>query len=406
MRTVTQQATQQAARQAARHWARTAAGTLIGTATALAGLVFALCAGAALLAASARPGRRSVPAPVLAGARRLAEAERVRLSTWCGGGIAAGYGDRAALRYVAARWPLGLLGGLVLLCVPTGAFYATVLVWGWFVYPMDYLGTVAAANAGGLVLLFLSGQGLLGVTALEERLARRHLGPSPREELERRVRELAASRAGVVEAVTEERRRIERDLHDGVQQRLVALGMLLGRARRGRAADRTGELLLQAHREAQQALRELREVAWRIYPAVLDEAGLRVALETVAERSALPVRLDYRLSAPPAPAVASVAYFVVSEAVTNAVKHAGAGLVTVCVTEEGEEREEAVGDGPGRAPGRVIAVRITDDGGGGADPSGGGLVGLARRVAALDGRFGVDSPPGGPTTVTAELPCA
>ncbi len=364
---------------------------MAGTVTAVAGLLFALCAGAVLLVALARPGGRPVPAVVLAGARGLVEVERRRLSTWYGGEIAAGYTGPAALRYVAVRWTLGLLGGLVLLCVPIGLLYTTVLAWGWFVFEMNHLTSVVLSQAGGLFLLFLSVQGVLGVAALEKGLARRHLGPGVREVLERRVRELAASRAGVIEAVTEERRRIERDLHDGVQQRLVALGVLLGRARRGRSADLTDELLRQAHREAMEALRELREVSWRVYPTVLDEAGLRAALETVAERSGVPVRLDYRPVTEPAPATAAVVYFTVSEAVTNAVKHSGAGLITVDVAEE---------------PAGTLAVRITDDGGGGADLRGSGLVGLARRVAAHDGRLRVDSPPGGPTIVTAELPCA
>jgi signal transduction histidine kinase len=195
----------------------------------------------------------------------------------------------------------------------------------------------------------------------------------------------------MMDAVDGERRRIERDLHDGVQQRLVALGMLIGRARRSHHPDRADQLLLQAHEESRRALTELREVAWRVYPTVLDEAGLHAALETVAERTTLPVHLTYDVEAPPAPRqVETVAYFVVSEAVTNVVKHSGATRIKVALHR----------DGP------TLAVRVEDDGTGGADPAGGGLNGLASRVAALDGRFRVDSPAGGPTTVIAELPCA
>ncbi|NUR85006.1 MAG: sensor histidine kinase, partial [Nonomuraea sp.] len=155
-------------------------------------------------------------------------------------------------------------------------------------------------------------------------------------------------------------------------------------SRRGRA-----ELLEQAHEQAQQALAELREVAWRVYPSGLDSLGLGEALAGVAERAGIPVRVTCELPERPPMAVETAAYFVVSEAVTNAAKHAAASLVTVDIRKEGE----------------TVVVRVTDDGTGGARSSGGGLSGLARRVAALDGTFAVDSPPGGPTAITAVLPC-
>jgi signal transduction histidine kinase len=241
----------------------------------------------------------------------------------------------------------------------------------------------------GLVLLFLEIMGFIGLVALERRVARQTLGPSPIELLEHRITELAETRAGIVAAVDQERRRIERDLHDGVQQRLVALAMLIGRARRGRSPELLGELLRQAHDEAQEALGDLRDVAWRVYPTGLDSLGLRDALSTVAERAGVPVTVRYDLRERPATQVETAVYFVVCEAVTNAAKHAAARAVTVEILREGT----------------VIIVRTRDDGCGGADPAGGGLSGLARRVAALDGRFRVDSPTGGPTTITAELPC-
>jgi signal transduction histidine kinase len=160
--------------------------------------------------------------------------------------------------------------------------------------------------------------------------------------------------------------------------------MLVGRARRGRP-----ELLEQAHQEAQQALAELREVAWRVYPSGLDSLGLGEALAGVAERAGVPVTVACELPRRPPMAVETAAYFVVCEAVTNAAKHAGAGLITVGVREEDAK----------------VVVRVRDDGKGGARPAGGGLSGLARRVAALDGSFEVTSPAGGPTTITAVLPC-
>jgi signal transduction histidine kinase len=174
-------------------------------------------------------------------------------------------------------------------------------------------------------------------------------------------------------------------LHDGVQQRLVALGMLIGRARR--SGD--SELLRAAHEESQRALAELREVSWRVFPAALAGGGLPAALEVVADRSLVPVRLSVELTERPPGAVETAAYFVVCEAVTNAAKHAGAGEVRVSVA----ERE------------KTVVVRVADDGKGGADPAGGGLSGLGRRVEALDGRFAVSSPAGGPTVIVAELPC-
>ncbi|MYU50824.1 sensor histidine kinase [Streptomyces kasugaensis] len=365
---------------------------MLGAVMAVAELPFVVLSGVSLLLVLAWPrGRRAVLRPVTAAVRTLTEANRRRLRIYVAADTSASYTDRRALEYLSLRWALGLLGALVLVAVLIGAVYGTLWLYAWLmVADVRHPGTVLMSSVAGLFLLFLSLQGTFGVAGLEAKLARRCLGPSPHEQLELRIAQLSSSRAGVIAAVNDERRRIERDLHDGVQQRLVALGMLLGRALRSKDEMRADQLLRQAHEESRQALTELREVAWRVYPTVLDEAGLRAALETVAERSAIPVHLDYGMDRDPETAVATVAYFVVSEAVTNAVKHSGAGLITVRVA-QGE-------DG--------VLVHIEDDGAGGADSSGSGLFGLARRVAALDGRFRVDSPAGGPTIITAELPCA
>ncbi|EFL26481.1 two-component system sensor kinase [Streptomyces himastatinicus ATCC 53653] len=374
-----------------RHGLRLVAGLLIGAVTAVAELLYTVAAGLTLLSVTTRPRARArVLRPLTAGARWLTEAERRRLARFLDARITSEYGGEQALRYLATRWALGLLGGVVPALAAIGAGFGSLLLWGVPVLGGDHWFDLIMTGFGGVVLFILAAQGVVAVAAWEARLARHLLGPSPRDALHHRIEELAASRAGVVDAVDEERRRIERDLHDGVQQRLVALGMLLGRARRSRDAERAHALLVQAHEESRQALSDLREVAWRAYPAALDEAGLRVALEGVAERSAIPVRLEYGLAAEPGTRVRTVAYFVVSEAVTNAVKHSGASRIEVALT------DTAAG---------VLLVRITDDGTGGADPAGGGLLGLARRAAALDGRLRVVSPPGGPTTITAELPC-
>ncbi|MET9434384.1 sensor histidine kinase [Streptomyces sp. NPDC006551] len=375
------------------HGLRMAAGLTLGAATAVVELLSLIAGGLALLPVLAWPrGRRAVLRTLTAVAHRLLRLERRRLDRFLGVRLPGAQGDGAALRHLAARWPLGLLGGVVLVCAAYGLGLGTFVLYGWLITDIDHPWLVTFSSAGGFFLLFLSVQGALGVASLEGHVARRLLGPRHADALEARIAELASSRAEVMDVVHDERRRIERDLHDGVQQRLVALGMLLGRARRIRARDPDGAdaLLLQAHEESRRALAELREVAWRVYPTVLDEAGLRAALEAVAERGPLPVGLAYDVPGPLPRAVETVAYFVVSEAVTNVVKHAGATRIDVQVTRE---------DG-------VLRVTVNDDGTGGADASGSGLAGLASRAAALDGRFAVDSPLGGPTVVRAELPCA
>jgi signal transduction histidine kinase len=378
-----------------RSWGRVGAGVALGAATAVAELGFLVLAGLVLLPVLPwrRPGR-AVTRTLEAVARRGVRVEQWRLATFLSGVPAAGTSGRRMLGYLSVRWAVGLLGGAVLLLMLWGAVTAADVGWLWLrgervdgIAPAPIY--VTSFLLLGVVFLFLSLAGIAGVADLERRLARRMLGPSARELYEQRIAQLSTSRSEIVRVVDDERRRIERDLHDGVQQRLVALGMLLGRARRGRDPERVGALVRQAHEEAQRVLDDLREVAWRVYPVALDDGGLSAALETVAERASIPVRLRYEPAVRPPRDVETVAYFVVCEAVTNAAKHAGASLVTVHIDQQ-----------PGR-----LRVRVSDDGAGGADPQGSGLSGLARRVAALDGRFDVESPAGGPTSVTAELPC-
>jgi signal transduction histidine kinase len=298
-----------------------------------------------------------------------------------------------AFAYLAVRALTGLLGSVLVLLFGYGGVTVALLIVGWLIgRPVDGIEpsplNVIYIFCAAALLAFLGLQGLLAVGRMDRALATRLLVPAARVAYERRIAELSTARAEVVAAVDAERRRIERDLHDGVQQRLVALGMLIGRARRA-GPERLAELLRQAHEEAADALVELREVSWRVFPVALDAGGLPAALETVADRSPVRVRLDVDLDDRPVSSVETVAYFVVCEAVTNAVKHAGAAAIEVAVRRQGDD----------------LHVRVTDDGPGGANPAGDGLVGLARRVSALDGRFTVDSPAGGPTTVAAVLPC-
>jgi signal transduction histidine kinase len=202
---------------------------------------------------------------------------------------------------------------------------------------------------------------------------------------------LETTRAGAVDAQEAELRRIERDLHDGAQARLVALGMSLGLAEQKLESDpeTARQLVTEAQAGVGEALRELRDLARGIHPPVLSDRGLGAALETLAHQSALPVTVSVRLDERLAPAVETAAYFVAAEALANAAKHSGASRIEVGVARDGDKLE----------------IEIADDGRGGADPSGSGLTGLRRRVEALDGTFAVTSPVGGPTTLRVELPC-
>jgi signal transduction histidine kinase len=228
---------------------------------------------------------------------------------------------------------------------------------------------------------------------LDTALARTLLGPSRTEELALRVESLARSRADIVAAGDAERRRIERDLHDGAQQRLVSLALNLGMARTT-LTDASGparEVIEAAHDEATQALAELREFVRGLHPAVLNDRGLDAALSGIVARAPVPVRLHVDVAPRCSPSIEAIAYFVVSEALTNIARHAHAEHAEVTVRRTGDR----------------LRVVVTDDGRGGAtaDGTGTGLPGLAQRTAAVDGTLTVHSPPGGPTTITVELPC-
>ncbi|HLL67572.1 MAG TPA: sensor histidine kinase [Micromonosporaceae bacterium] len=376
-------------------------GAVLGAVTAFATLPYLIGTGMLLMLAYPWPSaRRRLRRRVHAGARRLAAAElrraaaMTRRPTPGQDATAAGADGGRALMYLAIRSPVGLLGAAVLTLLLYVVGNGVAVLWGWATgHGSDGLAPTPAILAylsvGGAVMVFLIAHGLAGVSNLEHRLAHWLVEPTEREQFQQRIAELTATRADVVRAVDEERRRIERDLHDGVQQRLVALGMLIGQGRRSPDPHHAETLFRQAHEEAGRTLDALRDVTWRIYPTALDSGGLAAALESLADRAGIPVHLG---GVPDGldVAIQTAAYFVVCEAVTNAAKHAGADRVTVALTREADR----------------IVVRVHDDGTGGADPAGGGLFGLAQRLAALDGRLHVDSPPGGPTTITAELPCA
>lgn len=213
---------------------------------------------------------------------------------------------------------------------------------------------------------------------------------APQSGLEQRIATLTSTRSAAIDAQEAELRRIERDLHDGAQARLVALGMTIGMAEQKLDQDPTEvrKLLAEARGGAQEALGELRDLARGIRPPVLQDRGLAAAVRELAVRSPIEVSVAADVERLP-PAVESAAYFVVAEALANATKHARASRIDVRL-----ERRA-----------RTLVVEIVDDGVGGANPNGSGLTGLRHRVEALDGGLLVVSPPAGPTSVRAEIPC-
>ncbi|MFI9153725.1 sensor histidine kinase [Streptomyces sp. NPDC053367] len=226
------------------------------------------------------------------------------------------------------------------------------------------------------------------LTMVDRLLVQGLLGPS---RLSARVVELESDRGVVVDTAAADLRRIERDLHDGAQARLVALAMDLGLAKEKLTEDprAAARMVDEAHGEVKTALQELRDLARGIHPAVLTDRGLDAALSAVASRCAVPVTVEVDLPSRPAPAIEGIAYFTVSELLQNISKHA---------------RARSAGVDVWRAENRLM-LQVTDDGVGGADASrGSGLAGLAERLDAVDGVLVVDSPAGGPTTITAELP--
>ncbi|MEU2022656.1 sensor domain-containing protein [Streptomyces sp. NPDC016469] len=214
---------------------------------------------------------------------------------------------------------------------------------------------------------------------------------SPSDDLERRIAELESDRGVVVDTAAADLRRIERDLHDGAQARLVALAMGLGLAKEKLTDDpeAAARMVDEAHGEVKVALQELRDLARGIHPAVLTDRGLDAALSAIASRCTVPVTVRVDLPGRPAQAIEGIAYFTVSELLQNVSKHSGARTASVDVWRSGDR----------------LLIQVGDDGRGGASMDGGtGMAGLAERLDAVDGVFVLESPAGGPTTVTAELP--
>jgi signal transduction histidine kinase len=281
----------------------------------------------------------------------------------------------------ASLLALGMLGLGLALCL--------VFFWISAVKGTHPLQARIGLTVAGLALVGVVPWTLRGVRRADTRIGAGLLGPN---QAERLLADVTESRKGLVTAADAERRRIERDLHDGAQARLVSLAMNLGLAR----ATRTDlphdalAIITEAQDEAIKAIDELRDLIRGFHPAVLDDLGLDAALSALVARMPVPVGLHVNIRERASSATEAVAYFIVSEALTNIAKHASASSAAVAV-----DRTE-----------NVLKVVVTDDGTGGADPSrGSGINGLARRARSVDGTFHLDSPPGGPTIISVELPC-
>jgi signal transduction histidine kinase len=401
--------------------ARSLAYLVCGLVAGAVGLAWSLaaCVGVGLLAITHLGGPAFLGAASVT--RRLADVERRRAGWLLGAPIPSPHlpvlpgtvRERVtALMVQPATWrdltwlvllfPLGLAGGvagIVLATVDLGAVLAPL--WAWAVpnpqapFPMRPLMTTPAGRIAlavvGLLVAPIVGWLLRALARAVAGTARAMLAPGAHPRLVQQAEYLAETRKRVVDAQAAELRRIERDLHDGAQARIVAAGMTLGLAvRKIRAGDDGTADVELAREQLDHALAELRRLVRGIHPPILTDRGLGPALGALAADSPLAVELDGDPGARLPASVESAAYFVVAEGLANAAKHADARHCTIWLG-----RNDS-----------TASVTLTDDGRGGADPNGAGLDGLRRRVEALDGTLTITSPPGGPTVLHAEFPCA
>ncbi|MER6443143.1 sensor domain-containing protein [Streptomyces sp. NPDC001185] len=321
---------------------------------------------------------------------------------------------RRELGWLVPHSTVGALLGLLGVLLPVLAVRDTAFPLYWKFMPEGATATsVGIGNSHtwpDAIAVMLLGVGwiaiILGLTPgmaqLQAALGRRLLSAGPDADLSLRVAELTATRAAALDAHATELRRIERSLHDGAQNRLVSVAVLIGASRRMVARDPAGadELLERAQSAAEQALAELRTVARGILPPVLADRGLAGALSGLAANCAVPCRIDVDVPERCAASVEATAYFVVAEALTNIAKHSGARHAVVTVRGTGGRLVLSVEDdgkgGAGSNPGAL---------GSGREDGGSGLTGIRRRIAAHDGSLTLTSPPGGPTVLTVDLPC-
>jgi signal transduction histidine kinase len=307
------------------------------------------------------------------------------------------------IAYQVLALPLGILTTTVAILAWSGAAALALMPFYVGALPDDtaHFWLFDVTQGPGAIAVAVVGVGLLAVVApwvtvlfarLDVVAARWLLAPPRRDVLDEQVSRLETSRAAAVDSAETERRRIERDLHDGAQQRLVALAIDLGAARERLDDDPEAgrQLVAEAHEEAKAALREIRDLVRGIHPAILSDRGLDAALSAVVARSPVPVTLQVTVAERPPPAVESAAYFVVAEALTNVARHSRATTAAVTIERAGDR----------------LVVEVRDDGVGGAAVDGGsGLRGLQDRITALGGTFHILSPDGGPTSLIVELPC-
>ncbi|GAA2716090.1 MULTISPECIES: sensor domain-containing protein [Streptomyces] len=315
----------------------------------------------------------------LTGARRLGRMERRRARALLGVRV----DEPSRLRQLGAQGALARMW--TALRDPVAwrcTLYAFIrLPWGILTFTLTLVSLLVAWPLLGWITR--------GLSNVDRAMVRGLLSPSS--ELERRIAELEEDRGVVVDTAAADLRRIERDLHDGAQARLVALAMGLGLAKEKvlEDPDAAARMVDEAHGEVKLALQELRDLARGIHPAILTDRGLGPALSSVAARCTVPVTVTVDLPDRPAPAIEGIAYFTVSELLQNISKHSQATKAGIRVDKNGDR----------------LHLRVTDNGRGGASPANGsGLAGLAERLGSVDGALTVNSPTGGPTTVTAELP--
>ncbi len=302
--------------------------------------------------------------------------------------------------FLMLRTPMGMVtftASIAMWSIAGGLLASPVMYWlGLFrlqVGSWAFAGPIAVilATLGGVVMTCVAYGVTQGLARLERVLGVALLDASP-EALKRRVADIANSRTRSMSAADQDRRRLERDLHDGAQQRMVSLAMTLGLAQQKLATnpEEGARLVAEAHDEAKRALQDLRDLARGLHPAVLTDHGLEAALPALAARCPISTRVDVAVTPRPAPAIESAAYFVVAEALTNVARHSGATNVQVTARRDND----------------LLTIEVHDDGKGGAQVApGGGLAGLTDRVEALNGRLTVTSPDGGPTIVYVEIPC-
>ncbi|MFG2029444.1 sensor histidine kinase [Streptomyces sp. NPDC048825] len=368
---------------------------------------------------------------VLTGVRAFADWRRVLAAQWCGVTIPSAYRPApqdanpwtrtfALLRDPATwrdlRWlPVDMTAGFVtallpavLILYPLEGFALAAGLWRtmtggpyveygpyWYGFvPVSDQTSALGAGALGAALLFVAHRYAVSAFQLHFRLTRAVLSPS-QGELAERVRVLTETRRDAVDTSAAELRRIERDLHDGAQARLVAMGMDLGTVEMllDKDPEKAKQLLAQARKSSADALTELRDLVRGIHPPVLAERGLGDAVRALALRLPVGTEVDVDLPGRAGAPVESAAYFAVSEVLTNAVKHAGADRIWIDVHHI-------------REPDGMLRITVTDNGKGGAViGAGSGLSGVERRLGTFDGVLAVSSPAGGPTMVTMEIPC-